>query len=144
MPDPNCVVALTFFADTSHFSYYCTSSSRGWQVLPDGSIHPPSRARKIRLDANGYPYDVVFVGCQIVLNPQSFPAESTAWYVEPGLNVQTEPAFLPTTEETPTLTLTFPETSSTPVFYRLAVRQADDANATVHWDDPKIYRDPDE
>lgn len=143
MSDPNCVITLMFYADTSRFSYYCTSRSQGWQVLQDGSIHPPARTRKIRIVAEGYPDDIVFVGCQIVSDPQSFPPESSPWHVESSLNVQTEPAFSPTTEPT-TLTLTFPDAPATLAFYRLAVRKKDDANAAVHWDDPKIYNDPDQ
>ena len=143
MQEPNCSIALTFYEiPTPRFSYFATSCDSGWRVQQNGSIHPPSRTKIIRLSVDGYPNSVVFAGFQLAPDLANFPPQSQPWYIAPGLNVSTEPTFPPTSDPT-VLTLDFTNQTATRLFYRLAVR-TNDPGGLLHWDDPKIYNDVDE
>lgn len=138
--NPNCTIVLSLFnADTvPRFSYHCTSSSCGWLVQTDGSIHPPSQSRIIQIRV-GYPSQPpYFTGFQLVSNPDHFipPGAEPHWYVEPGLeSAILEPSPFPPLPNTEVriLTLDLTNVPNGLLFYQLAVNH--------HWDEPKVYDD---
>lgn len=140
MSVPNCIIALSLYdpLTTPRFSYHCNASSNGWHVQPDGSIHPPSRSRIVQIRAS-YPANANFTGFQLVSDPSNFPSKITdPWSVEANLGFSViEPNPFPpqTGTSVPVLTLDFAGTGQL-LYYQLAVNG--------HWDDPKIYLDPDQ
>jgi hypothetical protein len=137
MADLNCAIVLSLYdADTTpRFSYHCSSSSSGWLVQTDGSIHPPSRSRTIQIRA-GYPSGARFTGFQLVSEPANFkPRTTDPWWVETGLEgcVKEPDPFPPPSNEALVLTLDFTDAPSGLLFYQLAL--------DGHWDEPKIYDD---
>lgn len=141
-PIPNCAVTLHFFEDRSHFSYTCTNSSRGWQVLPDGSIHPPPKSRVVQIRLIGIPNAAVELAGLQFASTETF--QGPAWTPTSELDtleitVSTPDGYPPTNQTAGPLTIDFTKlTAGTRLFYRLAVAGSD---GVLHWDDPKIYDD---
>jgi hypothetical protein len=140
---PNCAVTLHFYEDSARFSYICTNSSRGWQVLSDGSIHPPSKSRIVQIGLRGFPNtDIKFAGLQLTSTDifQGANWTPTSEHDRLGVVVSTPDGYPPPNQTTAgPLTLNFTGLeSNTRLFYRLAVAGSD---GILHWDDPKIYDD---
>ena len=150
---PDCAITLYFYeekpatagnpATPPRFSYYCTNRARGWQVEPDGSIHPPSRSRIIQIGLSGFPVDcgASFAGLQFTsaeFSEESDPWPSAQALASLGVQVATPADSYPPANGTTAgpLRLTFDDAQRR-LFYRLAVQ---DRNG-LHWDDPKIYDD---
>jgi len=133
----NCTIAVSLYnaETTPQFSYYCSSSSSGWQVRGNGSIHPPACSRVIELRPI-YPSGAYFTGFQLVSDKSNFkPKTEDPWWVEPELeSCVLEPApFPPSTDDISVLKLDFTAAPSSLLFYQVAIND--------HWDDPKIYDD---
>ena len=142
-PSPNCAIVLQFYEDDGRFSYYCAASSRGWQVQPNGSIHPPSRSRIIQINLQGFPNPAVFGGFQAASSPAGFPPESTHWPALPeGVTIIQPTAYPPANDETRSgpLVLNLGDQPQR-LFFRVAVVVVGDSEQVLHWDDPKIYDD---
>ncbi len=148
---PNCAITLHFYEGSSRFSYSCTSSSHGWQVQPDGSIHPPSKSRIVQITLNGFPTgDVSFAGFQIA-STDDFQGPNwtpTSDLTALGVAVSTpdgypsNPSGTQTTSGPLTIDFGAPPLQSPPVsrlFYRLAVVVG--SGSVLHWDEPKVYDD---
>ena len=140
---PNCAITLYFFESEDRFSYVGTNSSLGWQVQPDGSIHPPSSSRVIQFSLNDYPARILFGAFQIAVNPQDFPSDSTHWPPLPPQVTVVSPTPYPPPQNDATLAgpLIFDFGGQvTRLSYRLAVVVESDPTV-LHWDEPKIYDD---
>src|SRR5687767_4823857 len=137
MSDPilNCVIAVQFDEVESRFSYNCESSSRGWQVYPEGSIYPAivGRIVQFRLKGNSA---IQFAGFQSSHEPLGLPP-SNPWPTDLGgaapfpLSRPYPPEGAPLTE----LTFDFGDQR---LFYRLAVVVE---GSEPIWDDPTIHDD---
>ena len=141
---PNCAITLHFDEATTSFTYNSTHCSSGWQVQPDGSIHPPSKSRVILIDLSGFPRsDVSFAGLQFSLTGEfNSPRWTPVNELEAlGITVETPDGYPPTDEITagPVAIIIDPAAPATQLFYRLAVVVG--PNGVLHWDDPKIYDD---
>ncbi len=136
--NPNCAIVVHYYEADDRFSYFCSACSRGWQVQPDGSIHPPSTSRVIQFSVKGFPSAIVFGGFQVASDPSAFPPKTTPWSALPtGLKVAS-PSSYPTGNQTTSGPLVFDlEHQATEFFYRLAVVGIQ--GGVLHWDEPKIY-----
>jgi hypothetical protein len=150
---PDCAITLYYYrsldGSSSSFSYYCKSSSQGWTVQSNGSIHPPSRQRIVRIDLDAFPRDpkfpAVFAGFRMGLMEYPFQMSDSYW--TPWGNLESL-GVKPLIEGYPTENTTDWWTSEPLVFdmteargrlaYSLAVRVGD---SDPDWDDPKIYDD---
>jgi hypothetical protein len=142
-PSPTCAIVLQFYEDDGRFSYYCAASSRGWQVQPNGSIHPPSRSRIVQFSLQGFPSSAVFAGFQAASSPGDLPPQSIHWPPLPdGVTVLSPTPYPPANDTTLVGPLVFDlGDQAQRVFYRLAVVVESDPEQALHWDDPKIYDD---
>lgn len=153
MSEPNCVITLYFYegnaalAAPARFVYICTASSRSWNVLPDGSIYPPSKKRTVTIYLNYSPENLPdvasFSGFRIREARQSYePYDSKPWtptdHLPHGVSITTPDSYPPTGGKTlGPLTLDFGG-ASVRLSYSLAVTVGD---GSPSWDDPKIYDD---
>lgn len=142
-PAPNCVIAVFFDAASSSFSYHCESSTRGWEVSPDGSIYPPIRQRVVQFRVKA---DAAYriAGFQISREPlglppsQRFPDLPTLQPSGELLVKPVAPLPYPPLDDTATFTeLTF-DLGDLAYFFRLAVVVG---SSEPIWDDPKIHDD---
>ena len=150
MPDHDCAITLYYHqgdpaTDTpSRFYYYCTASSQGWSVQSDGSIHPPSRSRVVRIRLDSFQFQqaesqVWIAGFQVVSTP-FFPHDLADWTPRKALEALHVQVLEPASYPADTNELTFDFTrADVRLFYRLAVRVGD--SQELDWDDPKIYDD---
>lgn len=148
---PDCAITLHYyyylpFGSPSSFSYYCTSSSHGWNVQSNGSIHPPSKRRivQIRLDAFPPVSPAVFAGFRMGRMQNPIQMTDSRWTPRgelESLGVKPLIEGYPSENNTTwsTQELLFDMTHATErLAFALAVRVGD---SDPDWDDPKIYDD---
>lgn len=149
-PNHDCAITLYYqegdaaLGRKSRFYYNCTASAQGWSVQGDGSIHPPSRSRIVRIRLDGYRFQqggnqLWIAGFQLVATP-FFPSDLANWTPRSALDALgvsiVEPADYPA--DTPVLTFDCTN-AGTRLYYRLGIRVGD--STALDWDDPKIYDD---
>lgn len=162
-PIPSCAVSVYFYegspetvenpATPSRFAYCCTNYASGWHIETDGSIHPPSKDRIVRISLKALPNltsseaKAKFAGLQLSTERLYKPNPAFNWTPEqdlvPGVTVTTPDGYpaddmLTIWRTTGPLTIDFTKVDKQ-LYYCLAV--AWDGQDELHWDDPKIYDD---
>lgn len=143
MSDPNCTVDVRFNQVSGSFSYSCASSTRGWQVFPDGNIYPAFLGRVVQFRIKNDPGTAIdkvarLAGFQIAASGLDAVPPTVRFPALPGGVGQTALSTYPPEDPDATFTeLTF-DLGTQLWFYRLAVVVGE---SEPIWDDPKIHDD---